>query len=197
MIMQWKDEIVQAFSRLGGAARYADLYEYIIRTSERDLSPEWKATVRRTIEDHSSDSLNFRANDLFMKLGHGHWGLRDAKVSEEELLRREKLSPKELVKEVFVREHWRSLPGEGDDSTVLLSSEQLIAVTAWCTNIKLELELKSGAIISAPISWFPKLAAASPDQRSKFVIAQNVLDWPELNEHITVVQTLLGRGLES
>ena len=72
----WKEEISLAFEGLGGAARYSDLYEYIERTTKRDLTKEWKATVRRTIEDHSSDSANFRAADLFEHLDHGFWGLR-------------------------------------------------------------------------------------------------------------------------
>lgn len=108
--MRWVDEIVEAFQRLGGAARYDDLYELIQLTTIRDLTKEWKATVRRTIEDHSSDSANFRAADLFQHIGHGHWMLRGADVSEKELSARSHLTPKQVLDRVFVREHFRTKP---------------------------------------------------------------------------------------
>lgn len=108
--IRWVDEIVEAFERLGGAARYVDLYELIEFTTMRELTKEWKATVRRTIEDHSSDSANFRAADVFEHIGHGHWKLRGVDVSEAELEARNHLTPRQVLDRVFVREHYRSIP---------------------------------------------------------------------------------------
>lgn len=76
----WKDEIIDALESLGGQANLSDIYDRIaLRRS--GLSPSWKATVRNTIECHSSDSNNFsaRGEDLFFSvngLGKGEWGLR-------------------------------------------------------------------------------------------------------------------------
>lgn len=76
----WVDIIVEAMKSLGGDTIYKELYPEIERIRKEKnipLTPEWKASVRRTIEDHSSDSDNFRAENLFIKLGRGHWGLRN------------------------------------------------------------------------------------------------------------------------
>jgi len=85
----WLDDIVQAMENLGGVARLADIYEEL-RQLRPDLAytgPElrtWQATVRRTIENHSSDSQNFAGsrarNDVFYSvegIGRGIWGLRE------------------------------------------------------------------------------------------------------------------------
>ena len=195
--MRCLKEIVQAFEALGGAARYADLYEYIIRTTNRELTPEWKATVRRTIEDHSSDSLNHRAEDVFEKIGHGHWGLRRNLITEDELKRRDRLCPQEVIKEVFVREHWRSLPGDIVDPTDLPDDKRLSPAAAWCTRTHLEVELKSGTRLSSPIDWYPRLFAASPVQRSKVELSPYGLHWPEVDEDISIKNMLFGtRGIK-
>ncbi|MCZ7910687.1 DUF2442 domain-containing protein [Agrobacterium leguminum] len=196
--MRWVEEIKAAFEALGGAARYADLYEYLLRTTARELTIEWKATVRRTIEDHSSDSLNHRADDLFQKMGHGHWGLRGAAVSEEELQRREKLSPQEIVKEVFVREHWRSVPGDKMDTTNLPSDDCLNPNAAWCTNTHLEIELSSGVKLSSPLAWYPRLLSATARQRANFELTPLGIYWPDIGEDISVRGMLIGiRGIPS
>jgi len=190
--MRWVDEIEAAFRALAGAARYADLYEYLVRRTDRELTPEWKATVRRTIEDHSSDSMNHRAEDTFRKLGHGHWGLRDIEISEAELERRETLSPQEVVKEVFVREHWRSRPSERIDVSDLPDDERLSPASAWCTNRHLEVELVSGTKLSAPLEWYPRLMSATPAQRAKIELSPYGLHWEEIDEDISIKNLLFG-----
>src|SRR2546423_95815 len=56
----WCDWIVQAMQHLGGTAAYEDLHRRIRLIRSDPFTPEWKATVRRTIETHSSDSENFQ-----------------------------------------------------------------------------------------------------------------------------------------
>jgi len=192
--MRWLDELKAAFDTLGGAARYSDLYEYVARTTNRALTAEWKATVRRTIEDHSSDSLNHRAEDVFKKLGHGHWGLRQAEIPLAELKRRENMTPQEVVKEVLVREHWRSLPSKQLDVSDFPKDERLSPESAWCTNSHLEVELVSGTKISSPIAWYPKLLAATPLERSKVEISPDGLRWSEIGEYINIQSMLLGKS---
>lgn len=78
MLRSWKEEIVEALRALGGQANLADIYAQISR-QRQPLSSAWQATVRQTIERHSSDSDNFKGEDLFYSvngLGEGDWGLR-------------------------------------------------------------------------------------------------------------------------
>lgn len=84
MAATWKEEIAQAYAALGGRASYANLYDYIERTTTRNLTPEWKATVRRVVETHSSESDNYRLGneDLFYPVNgiesrSGVWGLKN------------------------------------------------------------------------------------------------------------------------
>lgn len=77
----WLDWIVDAMTQLGGDATYEDLYHQIQLIHPGPLSKEWKASVRKTIENYSSDSDNFRETheDIFKSVGgkgSGHWGLR-------------------------------------------------------------------------------------------------------------------------
>lgn len=64
---------------------YADLYNYIEATTSRELTAQWQATVRREVENHSTDSGNYRGgDDLFYSvegLGQGIWGLRTMRFS--------------------------------------------------------------------------------------------------------------------
>lgn len=81
MVKTWREWIVEAMLVLGGSAVYDDLYHQIQLIHPGPLSKQWKATVRNTIETHSSDSDNFRENsqDIFRIVGgkgSGHWGLR-------------------------------------------------------------------------------------------------------------------------
>ena len=83
----WLDVIIEAFQNLGGEANYSELYPEIkrLRTKKQlSLTAQSTASVRRTIEDHSSDSANFRADDLFYKIGLGYWGLRNHKENKSD-----------------------------------------------------------------------------------------------------------------
>lgn len=73
----WLDEVVGAFEGMGGNVVLRDLYEYIKRNTNRSLSPNWTATVRRTIYYHSSDVEAFQGKaDIFERVGAGKWRLR-------------------------------------------------------------------------------------------------------------------------
>lgn len=77
--VRWIDDIVSAFQSLGGQAHLAAIYnevEQIRRAAGRSIPSSLEATIRRTIEDHSSDSDNFRGEDVFEKIGRGEWALR-------------------------------------------------------------------------------------------------------------------------
>lgn len=93
-MVTWVNEIVKVMEKLGGHAKYADLYKEFEESSSIDVSnlKDYKAQIRGAIEAHSSDSDVFRNNkkdaskDLFYSVegkGKGHWGLRKFEVSEE------------------------------------------------------------------------------------------------------------------
>jgi hypothetical protein len=48
--------------------------------------------------------------------------------------------------------------------------------------------LKDGRSVTAPLEWFPKLLAASPEEREEYEIvgAGGLIDWPELEESILI-----------
>lgn len=186
----WVEEIRYAFDSLGGAAQYEDLYRFIELTTQRNLTREWKATVRRTIEDHSSDSDNFRSHDYFKKLGHGFWGLRGVEVSDSYLedLRRE--TPDEKARKVFVREHWRAYPGNrNDESEGTLS--QLKFQNAWCSDKFIEVIFSNGLRISSPQTWFPVIEEATPVDKADIKISEKYLEWPRLGFKAKVMRILV------
>jgi putative restriction endonuclease len=78
---KWTDDISNALLQLGGLSHYSDLYYKIEEIREENLSENWKAVVRRTIQQHSSDSESFlKKEDLFYTIngiGSGVWGLRN------------------------------------------------------------------------------------------------------------------------
>lgn len=60
------DYIVQAMKNLGGKATYSQLYEEYEKVSGINLTSGRKAGIRKNIEDHSSDSMNYMGKeDLF------------------------------------------------------------------------------------------------------------------------------------
>lgn len=80
----WVDEIRDALSSLGGSASLSDIYAEVWRRNNMDFieNPHWKDAIRRTIQQHSSDSSIFTGisdDDVcFAPLGlrAGVWALR-------------------------------------------------------------------------------------------------------------------------
>jgi hypothetical protein len=79
----WRDDVRLALGLLGGRASLFRIYrevERLRRDAGRSMPLELEATVRRTLEDHSSDSANYRGKDLFFMpegKGAGIWALRE------------------------------------------------------------------------------------------------------------------------
>ncbi len=73
------DNIVLALNKLGGYAHLSDIYEVY----EEITGGVVKSTIRRTLQEHSSDTLTkSRGEDLFYlsEAGTGNWGLRDYQI---------------------------------------------------------------------------------------------------------------------
>lgn len=60
------------------------------------------------------------------------------------------------------------------------------------TDDALEVRLRDGRRIAAPLSWFPRLAAATPAQRAKWeaAAAGHGIHWPEIDEDLSVAGLL-------
>ncbi|QYJ04221.1 HNH endonuclease [Nocardioides panacisoli] len=79
--MTWLEDISDALRTLGGSATLAQIYDEAAQRRGVQRTNVTEATVRRMIQDHSSDSQGFKhGTDLFFSvqgLGAGVWGLRD------------------------------------------------------------------------------------------------------------------------
>lgn len=58
----------------------------------------------------------------------------------------------------------------------------------------LSVTLRDGRVISAPLSWFPRLQVASPQHRSvwKLSAAGHGIHWPLIDEDLSVAGLLRG-----
>jgi hypothetical protein len=77
--IRWVDDIVSVLRELRGEACLNDIYDEVRikrKSAGRSVTKEYKATIRRTLEDHSSDSANHRSDDLFKLVDRGIWALR-------------------------------------------------------------------------------------------------------------------------
>lgn len=81
----WRDDVRIALVALGGRASLNKIYnevEKIRMEAGRSVPRTLQATIRRTLEDHSSDSQNYRGTfDLFFMpegKGEGIWALRSS-----------------------------------------------------------------------------------------------------------------------
>lgn len=63
-----------------------------------------------------------------------------------------------------------------------------------CTMERLVVDLEDGREISVPLRWYPRLAKASPEQRSNWhkAGAGYGIHWPDLDEDLSVEGLLLG-----
>ncbi|WP_417437500.1 DUF2442 domain-containing protein [Idiomarina abyssalis] len=67
-----------------------------------------------------------------------------------------------------------------------------VAVNVSVTEAMLEVELADGRKISAPIVWFPRLEAATEEERKDWHLLGNGqgIHWPQLDEDISVLGLL-------
>jgi len=59
---------------------------------------------------------------------------------------------------------------------------------------KFWVDLSDGRVLGVPLSWFPILHEATPEQRQRFYLSTRGLHWEELDEDISVEGLLAGRG---
>ena len=78
-------------------------------------------------------------------------------------------------------------------AVVTLALPKITAVHV--TDDTLSVDLEDGRTISAPLSWYPRLVYATPEERQNFQIAGAGygIHWPDLDEDISVEGLLLGK----
>lgn len=59
---------------------------------------------------------------------------------------------------------------------------------------KFWVDLSDGRTLGVPLTWFPVLEQATPEQRLRFYLSTRGLHWEELDEGISVEGLLAGRG---
>jgi hypothetical protein len=55
-------------------------------------------------------------------------------------------------------------------------------------------DLSDGRTLGVPLAWFPRLLNATQNQRQRVELGRLGLHWEELDEDISVVGLLAGRG---
>ena len=55
-------------------------------------------------------------------------------------------------------------------------------------------DLDEGRIVGVPLAWFPRLLAATPEQRNAFELSPRGIHWGALDEAISIDGLLAGRG---
>lgn len=55
-------------------------------------------------------------------------------------------------------------------------------------------DLADGRVIAAPLTWFPRLLNATPQQREQVELSRYGLHWEALDEDISVAGLLAGQG---
>ncbi len=78
-------------------------------------------------------------------------------------------------------------------STTEISVPQ--AMTVSVTEDALAVQLSDGRDISVPLSWYPRLVHATPEERGRweFIGGGEGIHWPDLDEDISVEMLLAGR----
>ncbi len=64
----------------------------------------------------------------------------------------------------------------------------------WFSDDSLWVELVDARVIGVPLTWFPKLAGAAPEQLENFELSAFGIHWEALDEDISVQGLLAGRG---
>jgi Protein of unknown function (DUF2442) len=54
--------------------------------------------------------------------------------------------------------------------------------------------LDDGRVMAVPLAWFPRLLAATPEQRVQFELSPRGIHWEALDEDISIDGLLAGHG---
>ena len=76
--------------------------------------------------------------------------------------------------------------------STLVEKAEALAVEVSCSNDALSVTLSDGRVVSVPLVWFPRLAGATPRDRSDWeLIGGGIgIHWQEIDEDISVESLL-------
>ena len=66
-------------------------------------------------------------------------------------------------------------------------------VAARCDESYLNVTLADGRVLRAPLWWYPRLSAASAQERAAIETSPLGVHWPEIDEDISVASILCGQ----
>ncbi len=55
-------------------------------------------------------------------------------------------------------------------------------------------DLDDGRTVGVPLAWFPRLLAASPEQRAQFELSPRGIHWDLIDEDVSIDGLLAGHG---
>jgi len=69
------------------------------------------------------------------------------------------------------------------------------AVAVHVSETAIDVELDDGRRLSVPLAWYPRLFHASPSERNRYELwgSGYAIEWPDIDEHISVEGLLAGR----
>lgn len=79
-------------------------------------------------------------------------------------------------------------------STSVTRASEAMATEVWFDSDMMHIRLLDGREISVPVEWFPKLRAASEEQRKNWrLIGKGIgIHWEDIDEDISVATLLTG-----
>lgn len=97
----WVEDVFQALKNLGGQASLNDLYTEVRRIRTDSIPKSLNAIVRRTLEDNSPDSKNFKGKDHFRNIDRGIWALTNP--SDNQVIQKGKRSKTKKIMDAKVK----------------------------------------------------------------------------------------------
>jgi hypothetical protein len=77
-------------------------------------------------------------------------------------------------------------------TTLQIEVEDAQPLSAKCDDCHLIVTLADGRVLQAPLWWYPRLLAATAEQRSRVELSPLGIHWPEIDEDISVASMLRG-----
>ena len=82
----------------------------------------------------------------------------------------------------------------GTDSSTF-ETEEMRPVAAWCDGADVNVRLKDGRTIAAPLWWYPFLSGSSIEQLNAIELMFEGIWWDHVDEGISVKSMFLGRKM--
>jgi len=77
-------------------------------------------------------------------------------------------------------------------TTLTLEIRDSRPVEVRCDEEHLHVTLADGRALRAPLWWYPRLLAASPEQRNRVELMPMGIHWPDVDEDISIASILRG-----